>query len=163
MVTLIKGLPRVPLLPGAVAVLFLLAVTVASAVLLSRGADNDGGSGGGGDNPPPELIAVRDALPRFPGTVDYSPVAYTGGNVMDAVYYATADPKEIVTYFQQEMTKAGWQDVATPEIKATDPGLGPSWEYIASREKFRVTVTSIRSEKDVSLGTAMIAVRIEKV
>jgi len=151
------------LVAGIVVALVVAVVAVAAVIVREDGGSSDSGAqfGGSGDAPA-DLIRVRDSLPRFPGTKDANTEVFTGGEGMNATYFADAPPEEVVAFFADKM-KASWPEIsAVTSIPPTDGKSEGGSEFAATNSDTRVTITAIESGKDPSLGTTHISIRIER-
>ncbi len=110
---------------------------------------------------------MRDGLPQLPGSVADEINIYTGGPVLEAVYWAKDTPTNVVGFFQREMSLLGWQaqgsvSVAPPQPNAKDAGTtGLSLTFV--KHSFRVTVgVGENIAKDAARGTTRIGILIER-
>lgn len=151
------------LVPGILVAIVLAVVAVVAVILSEDGGSSESGAevGGVGDAPA-DLISVRDSLPKFPDSKEFASEIFTGGSVLEVVYFADATPDEVVAFFADNM-KASWPEIsAARPVPPTDGKSAGGSEFTATNSSYMVGIVAIESDKDPSLGTTHISIRIER-
>ena len=131
----------------------------------SPAADAPGAGGGG--LAPADLQKAMDSLPvPSSWTVDQKNI-YTGGGVLESVFWSKTTPSEVTHAFARDMSGRGWRVTAGPSdgvAVATDKSAGGATSTVTfSDSNFTVTVTaSENTEQDPSRGTTTIGVRVQR-
>ncbi|MEO8458528.1 MAG: hypothetical protein ABI559_12045 [Chloroflexota bacterium] len=150
-------------LPGVILSVAIMGATAAGAVYI--GTHKTEVTSNSGDAPS-DLVAVRDALPRFEGMTDYQPAVYNGGTSMDALYFSNENSQDVANFYDQQMVKAGWKVADAPHviIAGANPNktVNPGWEFKATKDNFTVTVSAVDSDAGLTGGTTQHTVHIER-
>jgi hypothetical protein len=121
------------------------------------------GHGAGGD-PPPRLLEVHNSLP-FPSgiTTDEPPVST--GVELQASYWATDQPEEILGFYDRELVALGWEpaELPTPQVinQQPDPTHPASTDHAFVKDDLVLIIGVAANTKAPQYGASRFGIHIE--
>ncbi len=114
---------------------------------------------------PADLVAVRDALPLYPGATIAHPGAETESALWSG-YVVQADVDTVVEFYRQELPAQGWQAEEPPVvIFSADENFSAQYESVVSfiKEDIRVAILVTPGEKDATpTGETILSIVVER-